>query len=433
MSIFSIEEKKNKMKIYITYSIAQGDCLLEIELISKQINFTLFSVIYLFLEAPFEHFKLQNQNDGFTSITVFLEILKKVQKDPIKGTSSVLINQLIDCYDQIEADLNQRLIDLDEFLNNPKFLDENHLNQGDVSLLRKIQHIDSRISNIYKNRNPQWQLLFIMETTVTQIWNGEEKKIIILGKTDMSIQNYVDQLKKVYQNKIEFKPLFSQKLYTPSQTIIDKKYFHKQLLAFIPNSKVYLKINENKNSSIHYEFYYLTKEFVQNFEKLLYNFIDKHKSEYEVDKLNSKDSNQEVNEQTEEGIEQTIKSKNQEQTKKIENEQQEQIQNKLIKSQTAQLEKDNLPKIIQQDEKLDNLTNCEELNSSLDDAFSYHSFKDSGFDLNEKFFGIPQNYQLSVQSQQIVQDASKLIKGQEGLLKAFLFIAAAKKQMGNDY
>ncbi|CAD8090777.1 unnamed protein product [Paramecium sonneborni] len=419
MSIRSIREKQWRQSIFITYQIAQGDCLLEIELMSKQINFSLFSSMYLLLEAPFQYFKLEYQENGFISMKAFLEILKKVQNNPIQGASSDVINKLLEEFEQIEEDLNQRLIHLYKFSDNPQFLDKNTKNQNDGQLLSKIKEIDQKITDTYKIRNPKWQLLYVVETTATQIWNGEEKKIIKLGKTDLTIQNYVAQLKKNYQGKIEFQPLFAQRLYTPGTDLVDRKYFHKKLLESIPNSKLYLKANESEKSQIHYEFYYLTQEFVQNFEKLLHQFIDKHKSEYNKDQIDEKQETQAI-----------LQQQNQEQTKQIVEQKKEEIQ--ILQSETEQSESDKLLDIIQKDETLNENTNLCELSSSLDDENTFYNFFSFGEKTYQKLLGIPVDYELSEENEYIVTEASKMVNSEHNLLKGFLFLAAVKRQMAID-
>ncbi|CAD8098866.1 unnamed protein product [Paramecium primaurelia] len=431
MSIHSIQEKQRKQAIYITYKLENVDCLVQLELMSKKVNFLNFSQSYLRLETPFKYFGIEYQESGFITIPIFVQILNQAQKNPIKGASNDVINELIDDFESIEEDLNQRLVHLFKLSNNPEFSDDKSIKENDRLLMSKIREIDQSISDNYKYRNQNWQLLYVVETTAKIIWNGEEKKIIKLGKTNKSIQDYVLKLRKQYQGKIEFRPLFAQRLYTPQNNLVDKIFFHKELLKSIPDSKVYLKADENQSSQIHYEFYFLTNDFVNNFEQCLKKFIEKHKQEYDevLDQSNDKEDNQgeqtlDLLQDSQIQFQETFEQKQQEQ-ETLKNNLQEisSIQSKEEESINLILQSDN------QDEK-QTINEPSEISKSLDET-SFEFF-DKDPIVNQNLLGIPVNYQISEESQEILYEASKMINNQNNYLKALLYIAAAKREMKNE-
>ncbi|CAD8200907.1 unnamed protein product [Paramecium pentaurelia] len=431
MSIHSIQEKQRKQAIYITYKLENVDCLVQLELMSKKVNFLNFSQSYLRLETPFKYFGIEYQESGFITIPIFVQILNQAQKNPIKGASNDVINQLIDDFESIEEDLNQRLVHLFKLSNNPEFSDDKSIKENDRLLMSKIREIDQSISDNYKYRNQNWQLLYVVETTAKIIWNGEEKKIIKLGKTNKSIQDYVLKLRKQYQGKIEFRPLFAQRLYTPQNNLVDKIFFHNELLKSIPDSKVYLKAEENQSSQIHYEFYFLTNEFVNNFEKCLKKFIEKNKQEYDqvLDQSNDKDDNQ--GEQTLDLLQDIqISSK---ETFEQKQQEQETLKNNLQEISSIQSkEQESINLILQSDNQNEEQTINEpsEISKSLDET-SFEFF-DKDPILNQNLLGIPVNYQISEESQEILYEASKMINIENNYLKALLYIAAAKREMKNE-
>ncbi|CAK56936.1 unnamed protein product (macronuclear) [Paramecium tetraurelia] len=487
MSIHSIQEKQSKQAIYITYKLDKVDCLVQFELMSKQVNFLNFSQSYLRLETPFKHFGIEYQESGYITTAIFIQILNQAQKNPIKGASDDVINQLIDDFETIEEDLNLRLVYLFKLSNNPEFSDEKVIKENDRLLMNKIRDIDQSVSDNYKYRDEKWQLLYVVETTAKIIWNGEEKKLIKLGKTNKSIEKYVIKLKQQYQGKIEFRPLFAQRLYTPANNLVDRIFFHKKLLKSIPESKVYLKAEENKHSQIHYEFYFLTDEFVTNFEKCLRKFIDKNEEQYQSDKVINTDAkktdasnsmqditqneNQDLQnsdqqafikqqqdqeqaaektqiEITQDLNQQQEQKESSEQQQKESSEQQQQLleQQKESSGQQQELSKQSQQEQAQQQDQsqeqlnliLQQINQNEELNeqtlneqfeisNSLDDT-SYEFF-DGNPKTNPSIFGVPVNYELSEESQEILYQGSKVINLQNNFLKALLYTAAAKREL----
>ncbi|CAD8204569.1 unnamed protein product [Paramecium octaurelia] len=512
MSIHSIQEKQSKQAIYITYKLDKVDCLVKFELRSKQVNFLNFSQSYLRLEAPFKYFGIEYQESGYITTTIFVQILNQAQKNPIQGASDDVINQLIDDFESIEEDLDLRLVHLSKLSNNPEFSDEKVIKENDRLLMKKIRDIDQSVSDNYKYRNENWQLLYVVETTAKIIWNGEEKKLIKLGKTNKSIEQYVKKLKQQYQGKIEFRPLFAQRLYTPANHLVDKKFFHVKLLNSIPESKVYLKADESQNSQIHYEFYFLTDEFVENFEKCLRKFIDKNKEQYQIHKVINTDNkkidvsnnqdisqnelqdlptsaqesfikqeqvqNQEQEQEAEKINQKEIAqdtsqeqiSKEKQQKESLEQQQQQSLEQQQQSLEQSKEEQESLEQqqeqqkedqesskqfieqqyqeyqeqssIQQQQEQLNiilqQINQREQLNEqTISEQFEMSkTLDDTSFEFfdhdpktNPSILGVPINYQLSEESQEIVYQASKVINLQNNYLKALLYTAAAKREL----